>query len=217
MSGVRTFIAIAVLMCAWASPTARASTFSAVELPPINVGDGVTVTNLPYGQVSPGGRWMLDIGAKRDMVVMTDTQSPVAALTQEQVVVLVGRAFDEIDGRHDGRVDVIKVQASMISSLSDSIVNELRSSSITDNLVVENKSQGVTRVLAAALIRSEMVGRICLEAMRVGRKCSKPAVRVNPVAFDPRYLGRRWGEVKGVRDSGLKSEALDFSIALEKE
>lgn len=217
MSDVRPLIAIAVLLCAWASPTARASTFSAVELPPINVGDGVTVTNLPYGQVSPGGRWMLDIGAKRDMVVMTDTQSPVAALTQDQVVVLVGRAFDEIDGRHDGRVDVIKVQGSMISSLMGSIVDELRSSSIPDNFVVENKSKEVTRVLAAALIRSEMVGRICLEAMRVGRKCSKPAVRVNPVAFDPRYLGRRWGEVKGVRDSGLKSEALDFSIALEKE
>lgn len=217
MSEVRIFIAIAVFLCACSFPAARASTFSAVELPPINVGEGITVNNLPYGQVSPGGRWMLDIGAQKGMVVMTGTQLPLATLTQEQVVVLVGRALDVIDGRHGGKVDVIKVQGSMISSLSDSIVNELRSSSILDNLVVENKSKEVTRVLVAALIRSEFVGKICLEAVRIGRKCSGSAVRVNPVAFDTQYLGRRWGEVKGVRDSGLKSESLDFSIGLEKE
>lgn len=217
MSKVRIFIAIAAFLCACSLPTARASTFSAVELPPINLGEGITVNNLPYGKVSPGGRWMLDIGAKKGMVVMTDTQLPVATLTQEQVVVLVGKAFDVIDRLHDGKVDVINVQGVVISSHSDYIANELRSSSISDNLVVENKSKEVTRILAAALMRSELVGKICLEAVRIGRKCSESAVRVNLVAFDAQYLGRKWWEVRGVRNSGLKSEALDFSIALERE
>lgn len=93
MSSVRTLIAIAAFLCASFSAAAWASTFSAVELPPISVGDGITVHHLPYGRVSPGGSWMLDIGPKRGMVLMADTRLPVTSLTQEQVVVLIGSAL----------------------------------------------------------------------------------------------------------------------------
>lgn len=178
--------------------------------------EGLEIRNVIYRKEPLGGKWLLQVKQQSGLTLSKHDGKPTSSLSEKEFAELISQLLTTIHREHNGKLDSIHVDLSLLDPLWIDLVKHLREAAIAPDYIVDPKSNTVLNVAQFFISKSALVKNVCDQVTVIERKCKKHAVSMNPLVFQPQHLRKRWGDVKHLPDAGIENESIWFSIDLEK-
>lgn len=183
----------------------------------VKLASGSEVRNIVYRKEELGGRHLLQVRFQTGLAITSPDGKAVPSLDQVEFDDLMSRLMITVKNDHNGRLDSIQVEPTLLGSTWVELVSYLRAAAIDPDSTVDPKSKPVTVAVRYFLSGSMLVRSVCERVALIERKCSEAVVSMNPVVFRSQSLRKKWGDVKHQVDAGLETQSLWFSIDLDKK
>ncbi|MCD9030433.1 hypothetical protein LDO32_01620 [Luteimonas sp. Y-2-2-4F] len=192
-----------------------ASTQEAVTLN-FTLNSGLHARGIIYRRERLGGNWILQIKSNSGANFVPEEAASIKSINQDEFIEIINSALANIHELHEGRLDYIHIGADLVDSFWSGALAHLRALPISPDEEVVQQSRSISDGLVRYVSHSPFVEAICGQTRNFGLECNGQSISMDPVAFQPQYLGKKWGYVKNLPDAGIQASELWYSISLKK-
>lgn len=175
------------------------------------LGPALIAKNVIYRRERLGKSWLLQL---RNLSG-TNIERHSGVVTDEDVYDVISKALNFIKKNHNGVLNEIQIDITLLDSLWSDQVSMLRRAPIQDDYIVEGKSKLISDIFIRGVAQSTFVDGVCAQVVELGGRCAVTRIGLNPIIFKDGNVGKPWGEIKALPDAGIQKDMVWFSIRLQ--
>lgn len=181
----------------------------------VPLSSGLDVGSVMYRKEPLGDDWLLQIKKSSGLALVPRDAGVAPILDEDDFYELMEDLLATIHREHDDQLDSIHVGLALVDPFRKASIEHLRTADINPDAIVEPKSASVRVAMESYISESALVESVCEMVVIIDKRCSEPAVSMNPIVFRSASLGKKWGEVRQLADAGIESDRIWFAIDLE--
>ena len=222
---------IVVLLSLFLSATASCSQTSSAQLKWKSISDndmlidvtlpsGIEVKGIRYRKERLTKNWHLEItnttGSIQSISEMTihSSNGEVNSLSQQDFKDLFSELVSFIKKNNNGQLDRVHIRLGFVTELWEDTASFLRQDAVQSNYKLKPKDRHLARKISLHLKDSSILKALCEEVMQMQKACKNNFVGMNPITFEPDYIGKEWSQVEMLPNTGIPTDKLWFGLSL---
>lgn len=174
---------------------------------------GVEVRGIRYRKDNLSKKWLLQFTSTSGIMLQFGIKQP-ASLPIKDFNSLFSELVSFIEKNYNGQLDRVHIGLGLITELWEDTTHFLRQGAVPSNYKLKPKDQNLAKKISSHLATSSILKVLCDEAMQIQKVCKNNFVGMNPITFEPDYIGKEWSQVETLPNTGIPTDKLWFELSL---
>lgn len=174
---------------------------------------GVEVQGIRYSKDKLSKKWLLQLSSTSGIMLQSGIKQ-LGSLPMKDFNSLFSELVSFIEKNYNGQLDRVHIGLGLITELWEDTTHFLRQGAVPSNYKLKPKDLNLAKKISSHLATSSILKMLCDEAMQIQKVCKNNFIDMNPITFEPDYIGKEWSQVETLPNTGISTDKLWFGLSL---